>query len=107
MDVFIDDELDEDEAADEVPALVIDDGQPRFGPRTIFMDAIYDKFESDGLNILALMKAYNWTTIANIKKFEDSYESSDEELGAIICADSALMQVHTKCFKVNKKLKSI
>lgn len=56
MDVFIDDELDDEEEADEVPVLMIDDGLQRDGPRTIFMESVYANFEVDCLNILGLMK---------------------------------------------------
>lgn len=61
MDVYIDDALDEDEAADEVPDLVIE-GDEREAPRTIFVDyeALFGDedfdFESACLNILALTK---------------------------------------------------
>ena len=56
VEIFIDDELDAEEEADEVPALMIDDGVQRIGPRTIFMETIYANFEVDCLNILGLMK---------------------------------------------------
>ena len=59
MEIFIDDELDEEEQPDEVPELVIDDGQERRRPRTIFVDKLPDDFETNCRNILAATKVKN------------------------------------------------
>ena len=105
MDVYIDEQLDDDEEADEVGNLVIDDGQVREGPRTIFVDSLHGDFETECLNILGLMKSYNWANIANWKKFEESFESNDTELAAIVTSESALRQVHDRNFKVKELTK--
>ena len=56
--------------------------------------------------IMNFLNSYNWTNISNFKRFEESYESSDVELVAIVCSESALRQVHDRCFKVNLKRSS-
>ena len=59
MDVFIDEELDEEEQPDEVPELVIDDGEGPRRPRTIFVDRLPIAFETKCKNILAATKVIN------------------------------------------------
>ena len=56
IDVFIDDALDAEEQPDEVPELLIDDGEAVNGPRTIFVDQLPHGFELDCLNILGFTK---------------------------------------------------
>ena len=56
IDVFIDDALDAEEQPDEVPELLIDDGEVANGPRTIFVDQLPNGFEHDCLNILGFTK---------------------------------------------------
>ena len=56
MDVFIDEELDEEEQPDEVPELVIDDGEAPRRPRTIFVDQLPNNFEMNCKNIFAATK---------------------------------------------------
>ena len=104
MDLFRPDEIAPEEAEDQGELLI--EGDVREGPRTIFVNRLTDGFEIHCRNILAMTKCYNWEKVVEWKRMEETYESTDEELAAIVTAEGCLRQIFDLNFKVNKALSS-
>ena len=98
MDLFRPDEAAPEEIEDQNRLLI--EGEENDEPRTIFVSRMAEGFETHCKNILAYTKCYNWKKIIEWKRNEESYEHTDDELGAIVTAEGCLKQIFDLNFKV-------